>query len=209
MFVYILQTTAHPVVDIYVPEAIYSEPFNMICRATLNPKVASQLIQYMVVEWVRVDGQSISEEDGVTIEQQQTYLDTATRSLIFDSLEMAHGGDYKCVANLILPDSAGSFNTSAEHHLNVLSKYLHVITAFVTHIIQYIDRTLIQLKFGPVVHCSKWYEDKVNTHTTCHVVIVQSISPHRGWHNTWRKISRRHWQVSLIRTVVVVSKPHR
>ena len=127
MFVYILLTTAHPVVDIYVPEeAIYSEPFNMTCRATLNPKVASQLIQYMVVEWVRVDGQSISEEDGVTIEQQQTYTDTATRLLIFDSLEMAHGGDYKCEATLILPDSAGSFNTSAEQLLNVLSKYLYV-----------------------------------------------------------------------------------
>ena len=24
------------------------------------------------------------------------------------------------------------------------------------------DMTLIQLKFGPVVHCSKWYEDRVN-----------------------------------------------
>ena len=113
-------------VDIHVPEeAIYSEPFNMTCRATLNPKVASQLIQYMVVEWVSVDGRSISEEDGVTIEQQQTYSDTATRSLIFDSLEMGHRGDYKCVANLILPDSAGSFNTSAKYHLNVLSKCLH------------------------------------------------------------------------------------
>ena len=112
----------HPVVDIYVPEeAVYSEPFNMTCRATL---VASQLFRYIVVEWVSVDGQSINEEDGVTIEQQQTYSDIATRSLIFDSLEMANGGDYKCVANLILPDLAGSFNTSAEHHLNVLSKYL-------------------------------------------------------------------------------------
>ena len=80
----------------------------------------------MVVELVRVDGQSISEEDGVTIEQQQTYSDTTTRSLIFYSLEMAHGGDYKCVANLILPNSAGSFNTSVEHHLNVLSKYLNI-----------------------------------------------------------------------------------
>ena len=25
------------------------------------------------------------------------------------------------------------------------------------------DRTLIQLKFGPMVHCSKWYEDKVSS----------------------------------------------
>ena len=80
VYIYILLTAspAHPVVDVHLPEAIYSEPFNMTCRATLNPKVASQLIQYMVVEWVSVDGQSISEEDGVTIEQQQTYSDTAT-----------------------------------------------------------------------------------------------------------------------------------
>ena len=195
-----------PVVDIYVPEeAIYSEPFNMTCRATTG---ASQLFRYLVIEWVSVDGQSISEEDGVTIEPQQSYSDTATRSLIFDSLEMAHGGTYKCVASLLLPDSAVSFNTSAEHHINVLSKYLRFHDMNNCYI-YYTDRTLIQLRFGPVVHCSKWYEDKVNTHTTCHVVIVQCISPHRGWHNTWREISRRHWQVSLIRTVVVVSKPHR
>ena len=163
---HILNTSpAHPVVDIYVPEAIYSEPFNMTCRATLNPKVASQLIQYMVVEWISVDGQSMS-QDGVTIEQQQTYSDTATRSLIFDRLKMAHGGDYKCVANVTLPDSAGSFNTSAEYHLNVLSKYLYVNWCIcICNIILFTDRTLIQLKFGPVVHCSKWYEDKVNTHT--------------------------------------------
>ena len=96
----------------------------MTCSASLNRKVALQLIQYMVVEWVRVDGQNISEEDGVTIEQQQTYSDTVTQSLIFDSLKMAHRGTYKCVANLILPDSAGSFNASAQHHINVLSKYL-------------------------------------------------------------------------------------
>ena len=152
----------HPVVDTYVPEeAIYSEPFNMTCRATL---VSSQLFRYIVVEWVSVDGQSISEEDEVTIGQQQTYSDTATRSLIFDSLEMAHGGDYKCVASLILPDSAGSFNTSAEHHINVLSKYLRFHDMNNCYI-YYTDKTLIQLRFGPVVHCSKWYEDKVNTHT--------------------------------------------
>ena len=23
------------------------------------------------------------------------------------------------------------------------------------------DRTIVQLRFGPMVHCSKWYEDKV------------------------------------------------
>ena len=116
---------ARPVINFSVPgKAIYSEPYEVICRAILNRKVALQLIRYMVVEWVSVDGQSISEDDGVTIEQQQTYSDTATRSLIFDSLKMAHGGTYKCVANLILPDSAGSFHTSAKHHLNVLSKYI-------------------------------------------------------------------------------------
>ena len=116
---------AHPVINLSIPgKAIHSEPYKVTCRVILNRKIALQLIRYMVVEWVRVDGQSISEEDGVTIEQQQTYSDTATRSLIFDSLKMAHEGTYKCVANLILPHSAGSFTASAYHHINVLSKYL-------------------------------------------------------------------------------------
>ena len=112
-------------IRVFAPvKAIFSEPYKMTCSASLNRKVASQLIQYMVVEWVSVDGQSISEGDGVTIEQQQTYSDTATRSLIFDSLEMAHGGNYTCVANLTLPDSARSFNALVHHHINVLSKCL-------------------------------------------------------------------------------------
>ena len=30
-------------------------------------------------------------------------------------------------------------------------------------IVNLTDRTIIQLRFGPMVHCSKWYEDEVCT----------------------------------------------
>ena len=115
-------TSAQPAVDVSVSgEAIYLNPFNTTCRASLNAKVASQLIQFLVLDWVMEDGGSVSQIDGVTIEKQHVFSDTTTRSLVFDPLNITHGATYKCEAKLILPDSAGSFNTSLPYHLTVLS----------------------------------------------------------------------------------------
>ena len=110
-------------------EPIDLKPFNMKCTASLNPKVASQLIHFLVLDWVMADGH---QEDGVIIEQQWIFSNTTTRSLVFNPLNMTHGGDYKCEAKLILPDSAGSFNTSAQYHLTVLSKRVHDIPVNLT-----------------------------------------------------------------------------
>ena len=103
-------------------EAVYLTPFNMTCRASLNPKVASQLIQFLVLDWVMENGTSISQVGGVTIEKQHIFSNTTTRSLIFDPLNLTHGATYKCEAKLILPNSAGSFNSSLLYHLTVISK---------------------------------------------------------------------------------------
>ena len=105
-------------------EAVYLEPFTLTCRATLNPKVVPQLIRYLVLEWVRADGQEIVQEDGVTVEEQLFFSEANTRSLVFDKLNITHGGDYKCEAVLILPENAGSFNTTVQYHINVLSKLI-------------------------------------------------------------------------------------
>ena len=102
-------------------EAIYLTTFNMTCRASLNAKVASQLIQFLVLDWVLEDGGSVSQIDGVTLEKQLVFSYTTTRSLVFDPLNITHGATYKCEAKLILPDSAGSFNTSLPYHFTVLS----------------------------------------------------------------------------------------
>ena len=93
----------------------------MTCTASLNPNVASQLIDYLVLDWVRTDGQIFHQTDRVTIEQQHISSSSVTRSLTFDTLNMTHGGEYKCEAKLILPGSAGSFNTTVHHDLHVLS----------------------------------------------------------------------------------------
>ena len=93
----------------------------MTCTASLNAKVASQLIQFLVLDWVMEDGGSVYQKDEVTIEKQHTLFDTTTRSLIFDPLNITHGATYKCEAKLILPDFAGSFNTSLLYHLTVFS----------------------------------------------------------------------------------------
>lgn len=34
------------------------------------------------------------------------------------------------------------------------------------------ERTLIQLKFGPTIHCSKWYEDRVYT---CTITLLELL----------------------------------
>ena len=106
-------------------EAILHEPFTITCRASLNFKVATQLIQYMVLDWVRADGQSIGEEDGVIVEEQLLFSNTTTRSIVFNRLNVMHGGDYECETKLILPDNAGSFNTTTYYHLNVLGRKSH------------------------------------------------------------------------------------
>ena len=112
-----LYTSAKPSVVVSVSgEAIYLTTFNVTCRASLSAK----LIQFLVLDWVMEEGESVSQIDGVTIDEQH-FSDTMTQSLVFDPLNITHGATYKCEAKLILPDSAGSFNTSLPYHLTVLS----------------------------------------------------------------------------------------
>ena len=117
-----LSASVWPYVDVSVSEEpVYLTTFNMTCKGSLISKVASQLIQYMILDWVMEDGQSVSQTDGVTIEEQRIFPYTTIRSLIFDPLNITHGATYKCQATMILPNSAGSFNTSLLYPLSVLS----------------------------------------------------------------------------------------
>ena len=103
-----------------IEEPLLLRHFNLTCEASLHPKVATQLIQYMVLEWVGPNEQSLGSD--VSVNDQQTFYDTATQSLLFSPLSFAHGGDYTCRANLVLPDSQGTLTTDVSYHLNVLSK---------------------------------------------------------------------------------------
>lgn len=115
--------SAEPVLNVLSSaKSIYREPFTLTCRASFIAKIASQLLQYLTLEWVGPDGVSLSEENGVTVENQRNNLSEATRSLIFHPLNMTHRGTYKCKAKVILPDSSGTFNSTSQYHLNVLSK---------------------------------------------------------------------------------------
>ena len=121
----------------------------------------------MTVEWIGTDGQIINQQhDDITVNGQSTVSNVVTRSLVFDPLKMAHGGGYVCRATLTLPGSAGVFQNVGEYQLSVLSKTLAFYRCDrLMHIIYVTDMTFIQLKFGPVPHCSMWYEDKVNYST--------------------------------------------
>ena len=102
---------------------ILSQPFQATCTATLQPRVATYLLQYLRVDWIGTDGHIISQkEERMSVGEQQTISNTTTRSLVFDPLNMTDGGNYSCDAKLILPNAAGSFNTTQNHHLDVLSK---------------------------------------------------------------------------------------
>ena len=124
MFCVYSENLAIPVTNILTSgEPMHQKPFNLTCTASLNPKVASQLIQYMVLEWVGPSGESVANQDGITIEQQHILHNTITRSLTFHPLNMTHGGNYKCEAKLLLPNTE-VFNSSSLYHLNVLSKWI-------------------------------------------------------------------------------------
>ena len=158
----------------------------------------------------------MSNIQGVTIEPQRIFIDTATRSLVFDPLNSTHEASYKCEAKLILPDFE-SFNTSMLYHLNVLSAYstymyvhVHIAQVFTSHlyacnIVYLTDRSIVQLRFGPMIHCSKWYDNKV--------CILLYMCVHNYNYNfflclSWSMISSRLWPVLLMRIVVVVSNNH-
>ena len=86
--------------------------------------MASRLFQYMVLDWVKADDQSFSDDENVTIGQQYIFDDAVTKSLTFSPLTWRHCTEYICEAKLLLPDPAGSFNTSLQYHLNTLSASL-------------------------------------------------------------------------------------
>ena len=69
------------------------------------------------------DGHIINQQhDGMRVADQQNTSNVASRSLVFEPLNVTHGGNYRCEAKLMLPNSAGFFNTTREYHLDVLSK---------------------------------------------------------------------------------------
>lgn len=139
------------------------EPYNLTCTATFIPKIAPQLIPYLVLEWIGPDGVALTEENGVTIEQQQNFYSEATRSLTFFPLNMTHSGTYKCEATLFLPESNITFISTSQYSLRVLSEFFlnpySILTFFFS--LHFTDRTIIQLRLRPMIHCSKWFEHKV------------------------------------------------
>ena len=114
----LLLKLAQPMVDITTSEeATYRKPFTMTCEASLKPSVAFHLIQYLMIEWVRDDGQTISQE---IIGPQKNFSSSVRQSLNFNQLSLSHAGNYTCEAKLILPDEL--FITSVQYQLNVLSE---------------------------------------------------------------------------------------
>ena len=115
-------TPVQPIVHISVAGDPHDlRPFNVTCTTSFQHKVVSRLIRYLVLDWVRADGVSISDDEDVMVGEQNTFVETATKSLTFDPLRWPHCGDYICEAKLLLPSPAGSFNTSLQYHLNTLS----------------------------------------------------------------------------------------
>ena len=114
----LLLKSVQPMVDITTSEeATYQKPFTMKCKASLEPSAAFHLIQYLIMEWVRDDGQAISQE---IIGSQQNYSTSVRQSLNFNQLSLSHAGNYTCEAKLMLPNEL--FITSVQHGLNVLSE---------------------------------------------------------------------------------------
>ena len=102
--------------------AMFSEPFQATCTGSLQPSVAIHLLQYLTVDWIGTNGESLNLQEGMKIEQEEIGSNYVSKTLVFDPLRMPHGGDYTCEANVILPNSSGSFNMTIQHHINVLSE---------------------------------------------------------------------------------------
>ena len=101
--------------------AIYSEPFQITCRASLRSAVATHLIQYLMVNWtIENYGPFVD----ISVDEEQTDASAVTRTVTFEPLNVTHGGNYTCEAKLKLPDTTESFNSDHLYQLIVLSKSL-------------------------------------------------------------------------------------
>lgn len=108
-------------------ESIHNLPYILTCSASisnLNYRIPPQLTEYLVVEWIEPDGLVVTEENGITVEQQHT----STQSLIFHSLNATHGGLYQCVANLVIPNAGITYNSRDEYNLIVKSECMPALT---------------------------------------------------------------------------------
>lgn len=98
--------------------SINNAPYILRCAARLHYKISSQLTKYLVLEWVGPDGLALTEDNGITLEEQHI----STRSLTFHSLDVIHGGMYQCVATLVVPNAGVTYTSRAEHNLTVKSE---------------------------------------------------------------------------------------
>ena len=59
-------------------------------------------------------------------------------------------------------------------------------------IVNLTDRTIIQLRFGPMVHCSKWYEDRVCIDTIIIIIIFNCVFLYNMIIEDCRSFGARH-----------------
>ena len=116
--------SVNPVVRINpVENAILLSPFEMTCVANLYPKVVSQFVRYMVLEWVGPDGETLdSGNDNIVVKNQQTLYNTVVQSLYIKSVNMSDSGNYTCKAKLQLPDSEQTFTATTSYYVVARSK---------------------------------------------------------------------------------------
>ena len=104
-------------------EPILLSPVEMTCVASFHPKVASQLVRYLVLEWVGPDGETLgSGNDNIVVRNQQTLYDTVARSLNIKSVNVSDSGNYTCEAKLQLPNSGQTFTATASYSVVARSK---------------------------------------------------------------------------------------
>lgn len=109
-------------------EPIHSEPLSLTCRASLPSVVASRLLNYLFINWMKVDEANssnhlpVGQDDEIILADQKTLSSSVTQDMIFDPLNLTHRGDYVCMATIIVPNLEETFNTTRQYHLNVLGK---------------------------------------------------------------------------------------
>ena len=126
--IFFFNLIVYPVVSIHPTESLnLLSLFEMTCVASfLHPKLASQLVPYLELEWVGPDGNTLGDGDDIFVKEQSNSPDTAARLLkiIIKSLTMSHLGNYTCETKLHFFNSRHNifFITTTSYFVTVHSK---------------------------------------------------------------------------------------
>ena len=107
-------------------EAVYKAHFVLMCKASVIPKLYSQLVPYMVLEWFGPDGVPLTEGNNIVLGMHPNSVTNLVRNITFTQLNLTHNGVYSCQVTINLQNTR--IIRTTDYDLRVKGKSLKAIS---------------------------------------------------------------------------------